>query len=53
MNTDAGVGGNQIAPELWRLGVFGAPHGVAANDHATCSFSEFSTFGRVHRFNRQ
>jgi hypothetical protein len=53
MNTDPGVGGNQIAPELWRLGVFGAPHGVAVNEHGDLFVSEFSTFGRVHRFNRQ
>lgn len=52
-NTDAGVGGNQIAPELWRLGVFGSPHGVAVNDHGDLFVSEFNTFGRVHRFDRQ
>jgi hypothetical protein len=53
MNTDAGVGGNQIPPELWRLGIFGAPHGVAVNQHGDLFVSEFSAFGRVHRFNRQ
>jgi hypothetical protein len=53
MNTDAGVGGNQIAPNLWRLGIFGAPHGVAVNDHGDLFVSEFNAFGRVHRFNRQ
>ncbi len=53
MNTDAGVGGNQIPPELWRLGVFGAPHGVAVNAHGDLFVSEFNAFGRVHRFNRQ
>ena len=53
MNTDPGVGGNQIAPELWRLGVFGAPHGVAINERSDLFVSEFSAFGRVHRFNRQ
>jgi hypothetical protein len=53
MNTDAGVGGNQIAPELWRLGTFGAPHGVAVNEHGDLFVSEFNAFGRVHRFNRQ
>ena len=53
MNTDPGVGGNQIAPELWRLGVFGAPHGVAINERGDLFVSEFSAFGRVHRFNRQ
>jgi hypothetical protein len=53
MNTDAGVGGNQIPPELWRLGTFGAPHGVAVNEHGDLFVSEFNAFGRVHRFNRQ
>jgi hypothetical protein len=53
MNTDAGVGGNQIAPELWRVGIFGAPHGVAVNDHGDLFVSEFNAFGRVHQFNRQ
>ena len=53
MNTDAGVGGNQIPPELWRLGTFDAPHGVAVNDHGDLFVSEFNAFGRVHRFNRQ
>ena len=53
MNTDAGVGGNQIPPELWRLGIFGAPHGVAVNDHGDLFVSEFNASGRVHRFNRQ
>ena len=52
-NTDAGVGGNQIAPESWRLGIFGAPHGVAVNDRGDLFVSEFNAFGRVHRFNRQ
>jgi hypothetical protein len=52
-NTDAGVGGNQIPPERWRLGIFGAPHGVAINEHGDLFVSEFNAFGRVHRFNRQ
>jgi hypothetical protein len=53
MNTDAGVGGNQIPPELWRLGIFGAPHGVAVNERGDLFVSEFNASGRVHRFNRQ
>ena len=53
MNTDTGVGGNQIPPELWRLGIFGAPHGVAVNDHGDLFVSEFNASGRIHRFNRQ
>ena len=49
MNTDAGVGGNQIPPELWRLGILGAPHGVAVNGQGDLFVSEFNAFGRVHR----
>ena len=52
-NTDAGVGGNQIAPELWRLGTFTAPHGVAVNEHGDLFVSEFNAFGRVLRFDRE
>lgn len=52
-NTDAGAGGNQVPPELWRLGVFTAPHGVAVNDHGDLFVAEFNAFGRIHRFNRQ
>jgi hypothetical protein len=52
-NTDAGVGGNQIPPERWRTGIFGAPHGVAVNEHGDLFVSEFNAFGRVHRLNRQ
>jgi hypothetical protein len=52
-NTDANVGGNQIAPELWRPGIVGSPHGVAVNDHGDLFVSEFNQSGRIHRFNRQ
>ena len=52
-NTEPGVGGNQIKPELWRPGIVTAPHGVAINEHGDLFVSEFNVFGRVHRFNRQ
>jgi len=52
-NTEPGVGGNQIKPEQWRPGVVISPHGVAFNDHGDLFVSEYSLFGRVHRFNRE
>ena len=52
-NTEPGVGGNQIKPELWRTGVVTSPHGVAVNAHGDLFVSEFNVFGRVDRFNRQ
>jgi len=51
--TGEGVGTNQLKPELWKPGVVVSPHGVAVNDHGDLFVSEFSVFGRVHRFNRQ
>lgn len=48
-----GVGGNQLAPDQWRPGIVVSPHGVAVNERGDLFVSEFSTFGRVHRFNRQ
>ena len=52
-NTGEGVGRNQLKPELWKTGLVVSPHGVAVNDHGDLFVSEFSQFGRVHRFNRQ
>ena len=52
-NTEPGVGGNQVKPEKWRTGVVISPHGVAFNEHGDLFVSEYSVFGRVHRFNRQ
>jgi hypothetical protein len=51
-NTETGVGGNQVKPEQWRTGFVLSPHGVALNGHGDIFVSEFSQFGRVHRFNR-
>jgi hypothetical protein len=47
------VGGNQVPPEQWRPGFVVSPHGVALNARGDLFVSEFSRFGRVHRFNRQ
>jgi hypothetical protein len=52
-NTEEGVGGNQVPPEQWRPGFVVSPHGVALNARGDLFVSEFSRFGRVHRFNRQ
>ena len=52
-NTEPGVGGNNLKPEQWRTGVVVSPHGVALNDHGDLFVSEYSIFGRVHRFNQE
>src|SRR6185436_7554482 len=52
-NTGEGVGTNQLKPELWQAGLVVSPHGVAVNERGDLFVSEFSQFGRVHRFNRQ
>jgi hypothetical protein len=52
-NTEQGVGTNKLPPAQWREGFLLSPHGVALNAHGDLFVSEFSAFGRVHRFNRQ
>jgi hypothetical protein len=52
-NTETGVGGNKMPPEQWRTGFLVAPHGVAISQRGDLFVAEFSSFGRVHRFNRQ
>jgi hypothetical protein len=52
-NTEEGVGSNKLPPAQWREGFVLSPHGVAANAQGDLFVSEFSAFGRVHRFNRQ
>jgi len=52
-NTEQGTGTNKIPPAQWRQGFVLSPHGVAVNARGDLFVSEFSTFGRVHRFNRQ
>ena len=51
-NTETGVGTNQVKPDQWRPGIVVAPHGVAVNARGDLFVSEFNSFGRVHRFNR-
>jgi hypothetical protein len=52
-NSDTGVGTNQVKPEEWRPGVVISPHGVAVDARGDLFVSEFSAFGRVHRFDRR
>ena len=51
-NSEQGVGTNKLPPAQWREGFLLSPHGVALNAHGDLFVSEFSAFGRVHRFNR-
>ena len=51
-NTEQGVGTNKLPPAQWREGFVLSPHGVALNARGDLFVSEFSAFGRVHRFNR-
>jgi DNA-binding beta-propeller fold protein YncE len=51
-NTEQGVGTNKLPPAQWREGFVLSPHGVAVNARGDVFVSEFSAFGRVHRFNR-
>lgn len=51
-NTEPGVGTNKMPPSQWRQGFVLAPHGIALNARGDLFVSEFSAFGRVHRFNQ-
>jgi hypothetical protein len=46
------VGTNKTEPAKWRTGIVTAPHGVACDAHGNVFVSEYSVFGRVHRFDR-
>jgi hypothetical protein len=52
-NTGEGVGSNQLPPDKWQPGLVVSPHGVALNARGDLFVAEFSTFGRVHRFDRR
>ena len=45
------VGTNKTEPEKWRTGFVTAPHGVAVDAKGNVYVSEYSLFGRVHKFN--
>ena len=52
-NTEDGIGTNRMRPERWRTGYVVAAHGVATNAEGDVFIAEFSTFGRVHKFDRR
>jgi hypothetical protein len=52
-NTAEGIGTNRVPPQLWRTGHVIAAHGVATNAEGDVFVAEFSTFGRVHKFDRR
>jgi hypothetical protein len=52
-NTEEGIGTNTMPPDRWRTGMVVAAHGVATNANGDIFVAEFSTFGRVHRFDRR
>lgn len=41
---------NKTPPDRWRLGIFTAPHGVAFNEAGDLFVTEYSVYGRIHRF---
>ena len=47
------AGKNTPEPSTWRPGIVTAPHGVAFTEKGDVLVSEYSQFGRVHRFARQ
>jgi len=49
-NTEEGIGSNRMPPEQWRSGYIVAAHGIATNEKGDLFVAEFSTFGRVHKF---
>ena len=52
-NTEDGIGSNQMPPERWRSGFVVAAHGVATSAEGDLYVAEFSSFGRVHKFERR
>jgi hypothetical protein len=52
-NTDEGIGTNRVPPERWRTGYVVSAHGVTTNADGDLFVAEFSTFGRVHKFERR
>lgn len=52
-NTEDGIGSNQMPPERWRTGYVVAAHGVATGPSGDLYVAEFSSYGRVHKFERR
>ena len=46
------IGTNRTPPSKWREGIVTAPHGITCNSIGDIFVAEWSTTGRVHRFNR-
>jgi hypothetical protein len=51
-NTDQ-AGKNIPTPDTWRPGIVTAPHGVAFTERGDVLVSEYSLYGRVHKFVKQ
>jgi hypothetical protein len=51
-NTTEDIGTNTVPPERWQTGLVVAAHGVATNADGDLFVAEFSSFGRVQRFDR-
>jgi hypothetical protein len=44
------IGNNRTDPAKWRAGIVNAPHGVTFDQLGNIYVSEFSLFGRLHKF---
>jgi hypothetical protein len=52
-NTSADeIGSNRPEPAKWKPGIPNAPHGMAFDEQGNVYVSEFSLFGRVHKYRR-
>jgi hypothetical protein len=45
------IGTNRTEPSKWHPGIANAPHGITFDAQGNIYVSEFSLFGRLHRFN--
>jgi hypothetical protein len=46
------IGSNRTDPAKWKPGIPNAPHGIAFDEQGDVYVSEFSLFGRVHKYRR-
>ena len=47
------IGNNRTEPAKWKPGIPNAPHGIAFDEQGNVYVSEFSLFGRLHKYGRQ